>query len=107
MIGAFRGVVRLQVAAHTFRRESLPIELPDGPGFMARVAIHHCVRADERKAILVFVDVVHRHGPAVDVVTQVALGAILASMNVGVAVLALLACVGEDWVDMAFLARNF
>ena len=73
---------------------------------MARVTIYNRVRTDQREAVLVLVDVVHRHCPAVDVVTQVALGTIFASMNVGVAVLALLARVGEDRVDVAFLAGD-
>lgn len=53
------------------------------------------------------VDVMHRHCPAVDVVTQVALGTVAAPVDIGVAVLALLACVREDGVNVAFLARNF
>ena len=106
MIGAFRRVVCLEMAAHTFRRQCLPIELSDGTGFMARVAIHNCVRADERKAILVFVDVVHRHFPAIDVMAQVTLGTVAAPVDIGVAVLTLLASVGEDRVDVALLARN-
>ena len=106
MIGAFRCVVCLEMAAHTFRGQCLPIKLADSTGLMALVAIHDRVRANERKAILVFVDVMHRHCPAIDVMAQVALGAILASMNVGVAVLTLLAGVREDRVDVALLARN-
>jgi len=106
VIGAFCRVVRLQMAAHTFGGQSLPIKLPDGAGFMARVAIHNGVRADQRKAILVFVDVVHRHLPAVDVVAQVTLGAVAAPVDIGVAVLTLLTGVGEDRVDVALLARN-
>ena len=106
MIGAFCRVVCLEMAAHTFRRQCLPIELSDGTGFMARVAIHNCVRADERKAILVFVDVVHRHFPAIDVMAQVALRAVAAPVDIGMAVLALLACVCEDGIDVALLARN-
>lgn len=106
MIWAFRRVVCLEMAAHTLRRQCLPVELSDGPRFVARVTIHNRVRADEREAILMLVDVVHRHHPAVDVVTQIALRTIFASMNVGMAVLALLAGVCEDRVDVAFLAGN-
>ena len=106
VIGAFCRVVCLQMAAHTFGGQSLPIKLPDGAGFMARVAIHNGVRADQRKAILVFVDIVHRHFPAIDVMAQVALRAVAAPVDIGMAVLALLACVCEDGIDVALLARN-
>jgi hypothetical protein len=107
MIGAFRLVVCLEMTAHTFRRQSLPIELADGARLMAFVAIHNRVRADQRKPILVLVDVMHRHCPAIDVMAQVALGTVAAPVNIGVAVLALLAGVGEDRIDVALLARNF
>lgn len=50
--------------------------------------------------------VVDRHGPAVDVVAQVALGTVAAPMNIGVAVLALFPGIGEDRVEVALLARN-
>jgi len=106
MIGTLRLVVCLEVAAHTLSGQCLPIELSDGSRCVTRVAIDNRVRADERKAVLVFVDVMHRHCPAVDVVAQVALGTILASMNVGVAVLALRTSIGEYGVDVTLLARN-
>ena len=103
MIGTLRLVVRLEMAAHTFRRQCLPIELSDGSRRVACITIHHRVRTDQREAILMLVDVVHRHRPAVHVVTQVALGTIFASMNVRVAVLALLAGICENRIDVALL----
>jgi hypothetical protein len=106
MIGTLRLVVCLEVAAHTLSGQCLPIELSHGSRCVTRVAIDNRMRADERKTVLVFVDVVHRHCPAVDVVAQIALGTILASMNVGVAVLALLTSIGEYGVDVTLFARN-
>jgi hypothetical protein len=106
MIRTFRLVVRLEVAAHTFRRQGLPIELSDSARRVTCITIHNRMRADQRETILVLIDVVHRHGPAVRVVTQVALSTILASVNVGVAVLALLAGISEDRVNVALLARD-
>ena len=69
MIGALRLVECLEMAAHTFRRQGLPIELPDSSRRVTRIAIHNRMRTDERETILVLVDVVHRHRPAVHVVT--------------------------------------
>jgi hypothetical protein len=106
MIRTFRRVVCLEMAAHTFRGQGLPIELSDGARLVARITIHDGMRTDQRETILVLVDVVHRHSPAVRVVTQVALGTVTAPMNVGVAVLALLAGIRENWIDMALLTRN-
>jgi hypothetical protein len=107
MIGNFRLVVRLEMAAHTFRRQCLPIELSNGSRRVTFITIHNRMRADQRKTILMLVDVMHRHCPSVEVVTQVALGTIFASMNVGVAVLALLAGICENRIDVALLTRNF
>ena len=107
MIGSFRLVICLEMAAHTLRRQRLPIELSDGSRRVACITIHNRVRTDQRETILVLVDVVHRHSPAVHVVTQVALGTVSASMNVGMAVLTLLAGVGENRVDVTLLTGNF
>ena len=69
MIGTLRLVVRLEMAAHTFRRQGLPIELSDGSRRVTCITIHNRMRTDQREAILVLVDVVHRHCPAIHGVT--------------------------------------
>ena len=106
MIGTLRLVVCLQMAAHTLRRQCLPIELSDGSRLVARITIHNRMRTDQRETILMLVDVVHRHCPAVRVVTQVALGTVTAPMDVSVAILALLASIRENRIDVALLTRN-
>ena len=52
----------------TFRREPEPVELSHGSHLVTGIAIHDSVRADQRKPILVLIDVVDRNLPAVRVV---------------------------------------
>lgn len=94
------------MAAYAFGRQRLPIELSNRARFVARVAIHHCVRSDQGKPVLMLVDVVHRNCPAVDVVAQIALRAVLSSVNVGVTILALLTRVRENRINVTLLACN-
>jgi hypothetical protein len=93
------------MAAITIGREPKAIELPDRSHFVAGIAINHSVSADQRKAILMPVDVVNRDLPAVGVVAQFALSPVLAAMQIGMAVLALIGSVGEVEVAMAVAAR--
>src|SRR6202007_1898040 len=77
-----------------------------GPG-MALVALPNRVRAEQWESIEVVVDGLHRHVPAID---RVALGAVsshLAAVNVGVAIGAVLANIGEDGFQRAAGAGNF
>ena len=84
-----------------------PHEISDsGPG-MALVALHNRVRAEQREAIEMVVDGLHRYVPTID---RVALGAVsshLAAVNVGVAVGAVFADIGEDRFQVAAGAGNF
>jgi len=73
---------------------------------VTRVAIHHCVRSDQRKTVLVLVDVVHRNGPAIGGVAQIALRAVFTPVDVSMTVLTLLTGVRENWVNMTLLACN-
>src|SRR5215472_7813078 len=57
---------RLHVAAHARGGESLTIESADGSHLVTGVAIHHGVCTDQGKAILMLVDVLDGHLPAVD-----------------------------------------
>ena len=59
MVGIARFSERAHVATHTLRRKSEPVELPYRAHFMARIAIHHRMRADQRESILVLIDVVN------------------------------------------------
>lgn len=82
-------------------------EVSDSSALVALIALHHSVHAEQRKAIEVIVDRLHRHVPAID---RMALGAVrshLAAVNVGVAIGAILAHVGEHRFQVAAGAGNF
>src|SRR5215475_5475467 len=96
MVRRGRLTKRRQVAAGAFRGKPETIELADGADLMAGIAVHRGVRTDERKSILMLVDVVNGNLPSVGVVTELALGSVLAAMQIRVAILALLRCVAED-----------
>lgn len=74
---------------------------------MAGIAIHYGVRTHQGKTVLVLIDVVDGNLPAIGVVTQFALRAILAAMKVGVAVLAFVRCIGKFQIAMTVSARHF
>ncbi len=104
MIGRSRFCKCLRMAAEAFGRKSESVELANGSNLVAGIAVHHRVRPDQWEPVLVFVDVVDGDLPAVVVVAQFALGAILASMQIGVAVLALVRGVGEFQIGVAVTA---
>jgi hypothetical protein len=56
------------MTADAFRREPETVELSYGSHLVTGIAIHDSVRADQRKPILVLIDVVDRNLPAVRVV---------------------------------------
>src|SRR5882757_3212900 len=89
------------VATDALGRKSETIELSDGSHLVAGIAIHHCVSADQRKAVLVFVDVVDRNLPTIRVVTKFAFGPIFPTMEIGVAVLTLIRSIGEVEISVA------
>ena len=97
---------RLHMAANACGGESLSIESTDCPHFVTGVAIHPGMRTNQGKTILMLVDVVHRHLPAVDPMAEVALRPVLAPMDVGVAILTLPADIGENAIHVTLLARN-
>src|SRR3954470_15065137 len=96
----------LCVAADALGRQTETVELSNGADLVAGITVHHSVRADQGKAILVFVDVVDRYLPAIGVVAQLALRAILAAMQIGVAVLALVGSVSELEIVVAVAASH-
>lgn len=61
---------------------------------------------DQRKTVLVLVDGMNGHLPAVDPVAAVALRSILPSVQVGVAILAVATHVGKNRIDVTLLARH-
>lgn len=80
MIGSLGLLEILGMAAVTFGGKPEAIELPHRSHLVAGIAIHYGVSANQGKTILVFVDVVNRHLPAVGVMAQLALGSVLAAM---------------------------
>jgi hypothetical protein len=68
---------------------------------VARIAFHGGMRANEGKAILVALNLLHGDHPPFNGVTGFAIGSQLTFMNVGVAVGTLGAYVGEDGLGVA------
>ena len=62
------------------------LELPAGGAFVACLALHHGMRADERKAVLVILNVFVGDLPALHGMATITIGAELATMHVGVAI---------------------
>jgi len=76
------------MAADTLGRKAEAIELPDGSYFVTSVTIHGRVSSDQRKAILVLIDVVGGNLPAIRVMAEFTLRTVLATMQISVTVLA-------------------
>jgi hypothetical protein len=94
----------LAVTAEALSRKSESIELPNGPHLVAGIAIRDCVRANERESILVLVDVMDGNLPTIAVVAQLAFRTVFASMQIGVAILALVGSICEFEIGMAVAA---
>lgn len=91
----------LGMAAVAFCRHSEAIELPHRSHLVAGIAVHHGMRSDQWKTVLVFVDVMNRDLPAIGVVAELALRSILPAMEIGMTVLALVGSVGEVEIRVA------
>ena len=99
------GLLKLRrVAAQTIGGE--PLELPNRRVLVAAIALQQSVRSHQGKAVEMLLDVLHRHPPALHVVTLLAVGAHVAAMNIGVAVGAFCAGVTEYEIGMAFAAGH-
>ena len=100
------GLLKLgQMTRDTIRGKTL--KLADSSALVAILALYRRVRPQQRKAILVILDLLYGNVPALH---RVALGAVrahLALMHVRVAVLTLLAHVGKDGLNMALRALHF
>lgn len=106
MIRIFGCIEILRVAAVAIGGKSEAIELPYSPHLVARIAVDYGMRTNQREAILVLVDVVDRHLPAVGVMAELAFGSILAAVQVGMAVLAFVGSVGEFEIGVAVAASD-
>ena len=107
MVGGGGLAKRGQVATHTFGGKSKAIELADGANLMTGVAVYGCVSTDQRKSILMLIDVVNGNLPAIAVVAEFALRTILATVQVSVAILALCGGIAEIKILMAIDALHF
>ena len=96
-----------QMATHAFGGKSEAIELADRANFVAGVTVHGSVGADQRKPVLMLVDVVNGNLPAVRVVAKCALRTVLAAMQIGVAILTLFRSIAEDESLVAISALHF
>jgi len=103
MIRRFGFPIVIEMTAATLGREPLPVERSHGPYFVTGVAVDGRVRPNQRKPVHVLVDVVGGYLPASVSMTHVALRSVLAAVNIGMAVLALLAYIREHWIRMALL----
>jgi len=85
----------------TEARRGHGVELAERAVLVAGVAGSRGVRAGQREPVHVLVDLLHRNLPAADGVTGLAVGTHLALVNVGVAVGALVADIGENHFGVA------
>ena len=111
---SLRNVIRIlrlleivHVAARALCRQPLPVGRAHRPDLVARIAIHHGVRPDQREAILMLIDVVDGDLPPGVAVARVTLRGIPTPVNIGVAVLALVVRLGENQVGMTIRAADF
>ena len=102
-IGRF--LILLQVARCASRRKTL--ELPNRSALVAVLALHGGVSAEKREAILVILNLLNGIVPTENRVALRAVRAHFPLVNVGVAVLAILADVGKDWLGVALHALHF
>jgi hypothetical protein len=99
-VGGVGGLlVGSQVAAGALGRQAL--ELAGGRALVAVIALQDGVRAQQGEAVLVLLDLLRRDLPALHRVAMVALRSHLAPMDVGMAVRAFVAHVGEHQAGVA------
>ncbi len=95
------------VTAHAFGGEPEAVELTNRADLVAGVAVDGRMSTDQRKSILMLIDVVNGNLPTIGVVAEATLGAILAAMQIGVATLAFDGGVAEIEILMAIDALHF
>ena len=84
-----------------------PLKLPDGGTLVAIIALKRGVGAEEREAVLVIFELLHRDVPALDGVALSTVRAHLALVNVGMTVLAILSHIGKNRFHVALRALHF
>ena len=99
MVRVARSLELFGVAGKALRRHRL--EVAGSRAFMTGIAVDGRMSASQGKAVVVLLDLRHRHLPAQHRMALLAVGSQLPAVNVGVAVLAPLADVGEHRFDMA------
>lgn len=111
---SLRNVIRIlrlleiiHVAARALCRQPLPVGRAHRPDLVARIAIHHRVRPNQREAVLVLIDVVDGDLPPGIAVARVALRGVPTPVDIGVAILALVVRLGKDQVSVAIRAADF
>lgn len=77
------------------------LEFAVGRVLVAGIAIDGSVRAGQREAIIVLLNILGRHSPSADSVALLTICAQLALMNIGMAVLAARAHIAENRFDVA------
>jgi hypothetical protein len=106
VVGRFRLSKVVQVTTHTLGRQALAIKGTDRAYLVTGITVDGRMRPDQREAVLMLVDVVDRHLPSGVTMAKIALGGILATMDIRVTVLALMAGFSEHQVTVAVLATN-
>jgi len=74
-----------------------------GP-FVARVAVHRCVRSGKREAIVMLLDLLHADLPSLYRVALLAVGSQLPPVDIGMAILAALPNIRKHRLHMALHA---
>ena len=108
MVGGFCFLEIVHVATGALGRQPLPVERTYRPHLVAGIAIHHRVRPNQREAILMLIDfVANGNLPPGIPMACIALRSIFASMNIGVAVLALVDRLREYEIAVTIHAADF
>lgn len=94
----------LLVAGVASRGQAL--ELSHRSAGVALIAVNGGMRTNEREAVQVLIDLLHRNVPSLDGMALLAIRAHLALVNVGVAIRALLADVRKDRLGVALHAAH-
>jgi len=92
------------VAGVACRRHRLKLAV--GAAFVAGIAVDRCVGTGQREAIVVLLHIFNSHSPSADGVALLAIRPQLTLVNVGVAVLAALADVGENHLHVTLSASH-
>ena len=106
VVGRLRFSKIIHMTAHTLGRQALPIKWTDRAYFVTGIAFDRRMRPYQGKAVLVLVDVVDRNLPTGVSMTQIALRGVFSPVDIGVAVLTLIADLAEDKISVAVLAAH-